>query len=123
VRIILTAACALYLSGAHWMVLQMTAWTGMLAMRAPQVGLVAAVETTFSGEKPCSLCSAVNKGQKREQQPESQALKSLKEVQFVMVEQATPPTPFANDNLVWVEVANFAHGRADAPPTPPPKRA
>jgi hypothetical protein len=105
------------------MVLQMTAWTGMLAMRAPRLGLVSAVETTFSGEKPCSLCSAVNKGQKKEQQPESQALKSLKEVHCVMIAHAAAPTPLANDKLAWVEVGDFAHGRAEAPPTPPPKRA
>jgi hypothetical protein len=115
-------ACALYLSGAHWAVLQMTAWTGMLVTRAPQAGLVAAVETTFDGEHPCSLCSAVSEGQKeeREQQPLPPGLGKLKEMKLVAMTLCAAPARSVVNAAAWAEFSDSAAARAEAPPTPPP---
>ena len=39
--------------------LQLVAWAGMLAARAPEVGLATAVRTTFDGQHPCGVCALV----------------------------------------------------------------
>ena len=70
---LLLAACALHLSGAHWALLQVTAWTGMLVERSQTSGVVAAVVTTFDGEHPCALCTAITAGQTEEKQKQNEA--------------------------------------------------
>jgi hypothetical protein len=118
----LIAACALYLSGAHWAVLQVTAWTGMLVTRAPEAGLVQAVETTFDGEHPCSLCAAVQEGQKeeREQQPLPPGLGKLKEMKLVVMTLCSAPVGGQVGDMEWREFSDSAAARVEAPPTPPP---
>ncbi len=39
--------------------LQVIAWAGMLAARTADQGLSIAVESTFSGKRPCQLCCVV----------------------------------------------------------------
>ncbi len=121
-RTILTLVCALYLGGAHWMVLQVTAWTGMLVARAPQQGVIEAVETTFSGAQPCGLCAAVREGQKeeREQQPLAPGLGKIKELQFVAMKACVAPMRTVADEGAWLVIAESAMPREEAPPTPPP---
>jgi hypothetical protein len=48
---------------------QCIAWAGMLVNYARQDGLVLAVEKTFDGEHPCSLCKSIAKAQEQ-QDPE-----------------------------------------------------
>jgi hypothetical protein len=122
VRTFLTLACALYLGGAHWAVLQLTAWTGMLVARAPQQGLVEAVETTFSGAQPCSLCSAVQEGQKEEQkqQPLPPGTGKIKELQLLAMKQCVAPARGGLAECAWAPMAASAAVRSEAPPTPPP---
>jgi hypothetical protein len=118
----LIAACALYLSGAHWAALQVTAWTGMLVTRAPQTGVVAALETTFDGEHPCGLCAAVQEGQKQEheQQPLPPGLGKLKEMKLVAMTICAAPAGMLVGAMEWREAASIAAARMEAPPTPPP---
>jgi hypothetical protein len=122
VRTILTLACALYLGGAHWMVLQVTAWTGMLVSRAPERGLIEAVETTFSGEQPCNLCAAVQEGQKeeRQQQPLIPGLGKIKELQFLAMKPCIVPVRTNVSEFMWLQISESATSREEAPPTPPP---
>ena len=56
----LTWVLALLLIGGHVAGLQVVAWVGMLAARAPEQGFVRAAESTFDGDHPCSLCLAVS---------------------------------------------------------------
>jgi hypothetical protein len=39
--------------------LQVVAWVGMVATRTVEQGLPAAVESTFSGKRPCQMCRVV----------------------------------------------------------------
>jgi hypothetical protein len=49
---------ALLISGGHLAVLQGVAWAGMIAARAPEQGLAAAVQS-LDGSAPCQLCRTV----------------------------------------------------------------
>lgn len=119
---LLVVACALHLSGAHWAVLQMAAWTGMLVKRAQVTGVAEAIQTTFDGRHPCAMCAAIESGQKEEQKEESGdfALKELSQIKLVAMEIAALPHPSEAGELHWRAFAATAGWRTDAPPTPPP---
>ena len=121
-RTLLTVICALYLSGAHWAVLQMTAWTGMLVTRTQQAGVEEAVRTTFDGTHPCGLCAAITTGQKEERQemPEVPALKKLLEFKSVTFASFAVARPLALGEITWSAFVAEDGRRLDAPPTPPP---
>jgi hypothetical protein len=120
---VLLIVCALYLSGAHWAVLQVTAWTGMLMARSQTSGVAAAVATTFDGEHPCAMCDAIAAGQKEEQQNNSEypALKAMEEVRLLICKGVVLPPPRMAGDVQWMEFSGMALRRAHAPPTPPPR--
>jgi hypothetical protein len=62
---------ALWLSGGQFMVLQLTAWSGMIVVRTMESGMKEALSTTFDGEHPCHLCKAIKKAQHEEQSPQT----------------------------------------------------
>ena len=119
---LLIIACALFLSGAHWALLQTAAWTGMLVARSQTSGVAEAVKTTFDGEHPCPLCSAITSAQKQEKRndTEAPALKELTEIKLVAMDKVALPKPAQSDELRWTEFFTKAPRRTDAPPTPPP---
>ncbi|MEQ1918219.1 MAG: hypothetical protein ABL955_03395 [Elusimicrobiota bacterium] len=51
----------LYGAGVQWLVLQGTAWTGMLVARTGASTLREAIVTTFDGSHPCRMCRFVQK--------------------------------------------------------------
>ena len=102
---LLIICCVLYLSGAHWMVLQVTAWTGMLVARSQTAPVAEVVEKTFDGKHPCRLCLAI---------------KNTQEVKFVELEGVALPELLAAGEIRWPDIVGAALARMDAPPTPPP---
>lgn len=62
-------ASVLYGAGAHWAALQSAAWAGMIAARVGESSWADTVRSTFSGEKPCKLCTFVGKGAADQQTP------------------------------------------------------
>lgn len=65
--------------------LQCVAWAGMLWSYSEESGMLQAARDTFSGEKPCHLCEALDEskqgnGQTPEPMP-SKGLEKLKELQ------------------------------------------
>ena len=115
--------CALYLSGAHWMVLQTTAWTGMVVSRSFNAGVATAVETTFDGQHPCRMCTAIAEGQKEEQgsQKDFAVLKKAGDVKFVEMRPLSLDFILLPDGMVhWPSRTISRSSRTDAPPTPPP---
>lgn len=122
---VLIACCALYLSGAHWVMMQTVAWTTMVVERSGEMGLPEAVESTFSGEKPCGMCKAIAHGKEEEQKqaPEIPLLKAFKEVQFVSSEAAVLPERRLLGAWTPVELEQSSTRRAEAPLLPPPRRA
>lgn len=48
--------------GLHWAVLQSVAWTGMLVRYSRNATIVEALQKTFDGKHPCSLCRFIQQG-------------------------------------------------------------
>lgn len=67
--------------GLQWAILQTVAWAAMLADNLHSRSLAQAVERTFDGKHPCSLCKAIAKGKQSEKKGALQ--QSLKKMEFV----------------------------------------
>jgi hypothetical protein len=67
---ILTVTALVTTLGAHWLLLQTVAWTGMLADNLCTKSLTEAVSDTFDGHHPCPLCRAIAAGKKSEKKNE-----------------------------------------------------
>jgi hypothetical protein len=52
--------------GGHWAALQTVAWVGMVAEYSQTSSLGMAIRKTLSGEDPCSMCHAIEKGKAAE---------------------------------------------------------
>jgi hypothetical protein len=119
---ILILCCALYLSGTHWMVLQTTAWTGMLLSRSLSVSVGEAVASTFDGQHPCRMCEVISSGKQTEErsQKELELLKKGGDFKFVELRYLRVPPRLAGTPVFWPELTVDGDQRKDAPPTPPP---
>ena len=119
---LLILCCALYLSGAHWMLLQSTAWTGMLISRSIHASVSEALETTFDGQHPCRMCSAIADAKQTEQQSEKnmELLKKTGESKFIEMAAISAPEPVLNAREEWPVCSLSAVSRIETPPTPPP---
>src|SRR5205085_9305960 len=71
-RIVMVFAlcCAI---GLHWIALQSLAWTAMIVQHSKCARLGHAIEQTFNGAHPCSLCHVVNKGVASERKSHAQS--------------------------------------------------
>lgn len=114
--------CALYLSGAHWMVLQTTAWTGMLISRSLNASVGEAVESTFDGQHPCRLCEAISTAKQtgERSQKELELLKKGGDLKFVEFRVIHVPVRLGSTPVFWPDLSQPLGRCADAPPTPPP---
>lgn len=119
---ILILCCALYLSGAHWIALQTTAWTGMLLSRAIATSVADAIETTFDGQHPCPMCSAIADGKETERQSEQSLdlLKKVGDLKFLEFESPDLVHTCVATPAVWPVSSFDVLTRPEAPPTPPP---
>lgn len=67
---ILSLVALFAICGGHWAVLQTVAWTQMLRDYSKDSGIVVAIQQTFSGERPCTMCKTItNERQKENQLP------------------------------------------------------
>jgi len=55
------------IAGGHWAVLQTVAWAQMLRDYSKDATVAEAVEKTFSGEAPCSLCVQIDQARQQEE--------------------------------------------------------
>lgn len=94
----------------------------MLISRSIAASVADAIETTFDGQHPCSMCSAIAEGKQAEQQSEQSfdLLKKVGDLKFL---------EFASLELVhecfaipvfWPVSCFDVLTRFEAPPTPPP---
>lgn len=108
------------IAGGHWAVLQTVAWAQMVATYSQEVSLAEAVEKTFSGEAPCSMCKSIAEGrQKEEQAPATVKLDKKAEVFVVAVNEFLKAPSAREFSYRQVPAAVFA-ARTDAPPVPVP---
>jgi len=116
-QILLTLALVAAIGG-HWAVLQTVAWTTMLADNLRDASLVEAVEKTFDGKHPCTLCKEISTGKKSEQKSEFQfSLKKLEFTAHVTAYYFSPPQNFhlTGERHVTLQPLTLA------PPLPPPR--
>ena len=105
-------------TGMHWAMLQSAAWAAMLANNLRAASVVEAVERTFDGKHPCSLCKQIAASQKSGKKAQFPLL--LKKFEFLT---AKPRFIFAAPTHSWRLVAADAFPRSvgRTPPTPPPR--
>lgn len=117
---------ALHLAGGPWGLLQVVAWTQMLADYSREKGLVQAVKETFDGEHPCAMCLRLD--EKRQNEEKGDPLRQYQmEKSFQMVAAAT--TTDVPNNFPTAESLTPNYGVRPGsetqwmtrPPTPPPR--
>jgi hypothetical protein len=116
-RLAVAAVLALSL-GLHWSLLQSVAWVGMVVNYSHDGSFGEALEKTFDGKHPCTLCKAIAAGKKSEKQPESGPVAKKLEFSYSRtVFVFCPPTHFRELGRLD-ERTDPLNG---PPPVPPPK--
>lgn len=115
----------IHLLGGPYGVLQLVAWTGMLASYSASDGLVGGISKTFDGEHPCSLCVAIDeaKEKKQEQEPFIVACAKLSSMELTLLPDLTLPSPKVTDHLSvgFSDQAALRSQLVQGPPSPPPR--
>lgn len=104
--------------GAHWAILQSVAWTTMLAQNLRTDSFSSAVERTFDGEHPCTLCKSIAKAKRAEKKSDSAPQLQKFEFSFSPAGfRFFPPSRFRESELPILSLHSLIHG----PLVPPPK--
>ena len=114
---------ALGVLDGHLMVAQTWAWMSMMSERAPEQGVSAALESTFSGNAPCSMCCAIEK-ERQDKQGDAPIPETKPTVKFApaMCGRGFSLISPAAAYLLRIGDADiFVTGRSDEPPLPPPR--
>jgi hypothetical protein len=112
---ILALCCAI---GLHWVALQSVAWTAMVIEYSKRAPLCQAIEQTFDGAHPCSLCHIVSKGKNSEKKSSLQS--AAPKIDMICVTRAIRLLP----PLTLFEYAASVFSSFDigySPPVPPPR--
>jgi len=104
--------------GLHWAFLQTVAWAGMIVSYSQKLPLTKAVEKTFDGQHPCSLCKHIAKAKQSERKTEYKFESSKLEFSYA-------PALFMLNTPAYHWSARAGDISADlltqAPPVPPPR--
>lgn len=102
------------------MALQMFAWAQMLREYSKNAPITEAIQKTFSGAAPCTMCKVITEKQQREEKAPSTVKLDKKADGFALS---------ISDLLRWPESKDFSYGppremtlakRFEAPPVPIP---
>ena len=105
-------------TGTHWGLLQTVAWTTMLANNLRNGSFADALQNTFDGKHPCSLCEQIAAGKKSEKKSEFSV--SLKKLEFVSERNSflfVAPSQFCLQSWPSPVMSAVTH----KPPIPPPR--
>jgi hypothetical protein len=115
---------AVWLCGGQSMVLQVTAWSGMIVTRSIESGMTKALTTTFDGKHPCALCTAIKDVESTEDSKSPAPVKAsckLK-VEASLLTAATVPPPDAGfTETIWADMIPSGKTCDLDPPVPPPR--
>ena len=99
-------------------VLQSVAWTKMLVDYSRTEGIAAAVEKTFDGQHPCTLCMKVQTTEHEQQ--EQQATSPVPDIKGVIAPALIACMPsFVIVDFPWMDCAGTQS--RDLPSVPPPR--
>lgn len=106
--------------GGHLALLQTVAWSRMLVDYSSNQSLTEAVEKTFDGAHPCSLCKVVKQSRKSEEK-ENPLLKSELKWNVTLPAGVELPAPVSSDTefLVTAYSGRFARIYLAKPMLPP----
>ncbi|MEO8206151.1 MAG: hypothetical protein ABI615_08215 [Chthoniobacterales bacterium] len=107
--------------GGHWAVLQTIAWANMIRTYSQDASLQVAIEKTFDGEHPCSMCMTVSEGRAKEEKAPATVKVEKKAEVFVLAVTATLQKPDSKDFSYPRLVFRKFVGRSDVPPSPVPR--
>lgn len=116
---VLTISTLVLSIGFHWAFLQTVAWAGMLARYAQDTSFTVALEKTFNGQNPCSICKIIEKGRETESQHQNKEGQVVKLDFFVPFELLVFHYPAlvidsTDLGLIWSSAGA-------SPPSPPPR--
>ena len=124
-RLIGTAfiAVALFgIVGGHWAVLQGVAWTRMVHTYSAEGSLQSAVEKTFSGKHPCSLCKKIACEKQKEKKAAATLEKISKKTEGILEKVVYLQTPSPR-NFYYPKFLDSTYGNPVIEPLLPPPRA
>jgi hypothetical protein len=112
---ILALCCAI---GLHWVALQSVAWTTMVIEYSKRAPLCQAIEQTFDGAHPCSLCHVVKAGKNSEKKSDLQS--PAPKIDMICVARPIPLLPTFTS---FEYAANIFQSSkiGYSPPVPPPR--
>ena len=126
--LLVTLGC-LHLAGGPYALMQVYAWAGMLVSYSKDDGLLKAAKDTFSGEKPCELCSKISAakkeapdaGKKEAPAPSAASGKLLQEI--IATADITLEAPRFTDSpaITFPGFLLSVETRGVSPPVPPPR--
>lgn len=122
-RLGLAMACVTMFSllGGHMAAFQVVAWGQMLRDYSKNATLSEAVDKTFSGKAPCSMCKSIAKEkQKEEKAPATVKVEKKAEI-FLLSGRDLAPLPEARDFCYSPDGALAGPIRFDSPPRPVPR--
>ena len=106
--------------GLHWAFFQSVAWVGMVITYSQEGTFTQALDKTFDGKHPCSLCNHLAQAQKS--QKKSDRHFEVKKLEFISARQViflADPTHFQVQSLGDSSAPQFSQ----SPPVPPPRPA
>ncbi|MGA7214288.1 MAG: hypothetical protein WBX20_08790 [Terrimicrobiaceae bacterium] len=116
----LTCLAFFSLAGGHWFVLQTIAWVQMVREYSRSAPILEAVEKTFSGDYPCTMCTRIAEGQQNEEKSPSTVKLAKKTEVFLLAERDLPGKPAIRDFSYPAPREISAVERSEAPPVPVP---
>jgi len=115
---VLVIVALLAATGTHWTMLQSVAWTTMLADNLRTASFTQALQRTFDGKHPCSLCKQITAGKKSEKKAEFPL--QLKKLEFIHAGTCftfAAPSHFRLAGAAIDSLQSLSH----SPPVPPPR--
>jgi hypothetical protein len=114
----LLVAALFFAIGGHWALLQTVAWASMIVDYSRDGALTQAVEKTFDGQHPCSICKVIAKSRQSEKKQDAAQL--IKKIELFDQKAAEYVHVRAGYSLRVVVVADL-DARPQAPLVPPPR--
>lgn len=116
---------AAHVAGLQWCLLQIVAWTGMIASYVPDSGWRDGLGDTFSGSRPCALCCAVSEGLQEEDREMPAPVRQAHREVYPPGEIGRGPLPVpppGHHVARMKETENAPEVVTTGPATPPPRR-
>ena len=104
--------------GLHWCAVQSVAWTSMMVEYSQKSSLTEALAKTFDGKHPCSLCHAVQVGQRSEKKSDLQSL--APKIDLICNARVIRFTP-GLQNFLYSPFSSLVNRRSHSPLVPPPR--